>query len=128
MNDGQISIFEYMQDKHKRVRPCECGNDRLAVRYTGCGIPNQFSPVVTYDAYLFCIFCPECFRVAMAGNHEDAWRSNKTSIDDAIRDWNNHRHREEADKAIGRYGHKHYAEVMSDTLARFPKEKEKLYV
>ena len=125
--EGQISIFNYIEEKHKRVKPCECGNDRLAVRYTGCGIPNQFSSIVTYDNYLFCVFCPQCFNVAMCGNYEGAWRSNKLKIEEALKDWNEFTHRNEADRQLGRYGHKYYADIMQDTLERFPRVKEVLY-
>ena len=123
---GQISIFDYLDEKHKRIKPCECGNDRLAVRYTGCGIPASFVPV-TYEKYLYCVFCPECFNVAMSGNYEEAWRSNKLSIEEALKDWNTFNHRNEADKKEGSLGHKHFAEIMPQTLENFPRIKEVLY-
>lgn len=126
MNE-QISIFEYMSEKHKKVRPCECGNDKLAVRWTGCGIPKTFEPHVTYDQYLFCVFCPKCFNVAMSGDYDSAWRSNKLTIEKAISDWNEFHHRNEADKQNGMYGHKYYADIMPQTLERFPRVKEVLY-
>ena len=121
--EGQISIFDYLKEKQK-VKPCECGNTKLAIRYAGCGIPNQFSPVVTYDNYLFCVFCPKCYRVAMSGDYECAWRSNKLSIKDAIKDWNTYKHRLEYDKRLGKYGHDYYASIMTETIERFLEAKE----
>lgn len=125
--NNQISIFDYIKEKHKKVKPCECGNDRLAVRYTGCGIPRQYTPITTYDNYLFCVFCPKCYRVAMSGDHDGAWRSNKLKIEDAIKDWNTFNHREEKDRQNGKYGHRYYADMMEETKERFPKVKELLY-
>lgn len=124
--EGQINLFDYIEEKHKRVKPCECGNDRLAVRYTGCGIPIQYDPPI-YEKYLFCVFCPQCFNVAMSGNYDGAWRSNKTSIQEAVKDWNTFNHRNEADKQYGSYGHKHYAEIMEQTKEQFESVKEALY-
>lgn len=122
--DGQLNIFDYLKSK-KKVNTCECGNTKLAVRYSGCGIPNQFSPVVTYDNYLYCVFCPVCYRVATSGNYNGAWRSNKLSVKDAINDWNIYPHRISEDQFIlGRYGLKYYADNMADTIERFPETKE----
>lgn len=119
--EGQLNIFDWLKE-NKKVKACECGNDSLAVRYSGCGIPNQFSPVVTYDKYLFCVFCPKCYRVATASL---GWRSNKLSIKEAIRDWNTHPHKVEQDQFIlSKYGLKFYADIMSETIERFPEAKE----
>lgn len=104
--------------KKSNVNTCECGNNNLAITFTGCGIPNNFTGVITYDNYLFCVFCPKCFRVATANI---GWRSNKSSIDEAINDWNKNPHKLEKNEFIlGRYGLKYYADNMDKTIERFP--------
>lgn len=119
----QITMFDYLEERSKKIRPCECGNDRLAVRYTGCGIPTSFVPV-TYEKYLFCVFCPSCYRVAMAGDNDGAWRSNKPSIEKAVKDWNVFRHRIDTNYIKGKFGHEYYAGIMEQTLERFPNLRE----
>lgn len=112
---GQINIFDYLEEQ-THCKPCECGNTHLAIRYSGCGIPQSISPV-TYEKYLYCVFCPECYRVATASL---GWRSNKTSIDDAINDWNKNEHKISDSQFVGgRYGLKWYAEHMAETINRF---------
>ena len=73
------------------LKPCDCGySGRMAVRYTGCGIPNNgyMNGAPTFDKYLFTVYCPECFRMATAGGALEDWYSNKTDKQKAMKDWN----------------------------------------
>ena len=127
---GQITLYDlgitaqqwFNGANNLKIKPCECGNDKLAVEYTGCGIPKTFEPEVTYDRYLFFIFCPKCYRVATG---RLGWRSHCLSVKEAVNKWNNNPHKLEQSQFInGRYGLKHYADIMPETIERFDELKE----
>lgn len=87
--DGQLDLFSI--DYTPRVKPCECGNSKLAVHITGCGIPvggYTHYPLV-FDSYLYFLFCPKC--LTAAGCKDEGWRSNKLSMDEALKDWNTYK-------------------------------------
>lgn len=83
--NGQLDLFSI--EFTEKVKACDCGNTKLCVKVSGCGIPHDFKnkPLV-YDQYLYSIFCPQCLRVA--GCNIDGWRSNKTDMEKALSDWN----------------------------------------
>lgn len=118
----QINLFDYAESiiSKSKAKQCECGNTHLAIRYTGCGKPLDFIHL-SYEQYLFCVFCPRCFNVATCSY---GWRSNKLTLENAVRDWNTYPHRNDKKNALGRYGHQWYADRMKETREMFPEIKE----
>lgn len=104
------------------LNPCDCGySGRMAVRYTGCGIPNNgyMNGTPTFDKYLFTVYCPECFRMATAGGTLEGWWSNKTDPQKALKDWNTNKRLPCSPPALIERLKRESLE-MDKTLERFP--------
>lgn len=113
--DGQLDLFSV--DFTPRVKPCECGYTKLAVHITGCGIPTggYLHYPLTFDKYIYHIFCPKCLTVA---GDRMGWSSFALNMNEALKDWNNYPHKKSYEWQINSL--KKSANKMVETINNFP--------